>query len=47
MGMFIPHQGIEKPHHGTIFSVGSMVGDIKIKNGVNKKCLFLCSNPGW
>jgi co-chaperonin GroES (HSP10) len=39
-GMFIPNKGVEKPHEGTIHSVGSLVRDSKIKNGKNKKCVF-------
>ncbi len=39
-GLIIPGQGQEKPNHGTIFSVGELVQDKKIKNGKSKKCLF-------
>lgn len=40
MGLIIPGQGQEKPHQGTIFSIGDLVQDKKIKNGKGKKCLF-------
>lgn len=39
-GIFIPDQGREKPARGTIFSVGDLVQDKKIKSSKNKKCLF-------
>lgn len=39
-GIFIPDQGREKPPRGTIFSVGDLVQDKKIKAAKNKKCLF-------
>lgn len=39
-GLLIPGQGIEKPHQGTMFSVGGLVRDPKIKNGKGKRCLF-------
>lgn len=39
-GIFIPDQGREKPHKGTVFSIGDLVQDKKIKSAKNKKCLF-------
>lgn len=39
-GLLIPGQGQEKPHKGVIFSCGSLVRDIKIRNGNGKKALF-------
>jgi len=39
-GLVIPNQGKEKPHHGTIFSIGELVQDTKIKGGKGRKCLF-------
>lgn len=39
-GLLIPGQGREKPHQGTIFSIGHLVKDPKIKGGKNRKCLF-------
>lgn len=43
-GLIIPGQGQEKPHEGTIFSVGDLVADKKIKSGKGKKCLFFKGN---
>lgn len=39
-GMFIPGKARVKPHQGVIISVGSLVRDIKIKNGKNKVAIF-------
>ena len=39
-GIFIPDQGREKPNEATVFSVGDLVTDKKIKAAKNKKCLF-------
>ena len=39
-GLIIPDSGKVKPHRGTIFSVGAMAKDPKIKNGKGKKALF-------
>lgn len=39
-GLIIPTVGREKPHQGTIFSVGSLVKDREIKAGKGKKALF-------
>lgn len=39
-GIFIPDQGVEKPNRATVFSVGELVGDKKIRSSKNKKCLF-------
>lgn len=39
-GLYIPDQGKVKPHKGTIFSVGGLAKDPKIKNGKGKKALF-------
>jgi chaperonin GroES len=41
-GLLLPDSGKEKPHYGTLFSVGDMVQDKKIKKG--KKCLFFKGN---
>lgn len=37
-GFILPDQAQEKQHRGTIYSVGDLVEDKKIKEG--KKCLF-------
>lgn len=37
-GMFIPGKGREKPHQGTILSVGELTEDKKIQEG--RKALF-------
>lgn len=40
-GLIIPVAGREKPHQGSIFSVGDLVSDRKIKSGKGKrKALF-------
>lgn len=39
-GLIIPETGKVKPHKGTIFSVGGMAKDPKIKNGRGKTALF-------
>lgn len=39
-GLIIPKAGREKPHQGTIYSVGSLVRDREIKAGKGKKALF-------
>ncbi len=39
-GYILPDQAQEKPHHGTILSVGGGVDDPDIVGGVGKKCLF-------
>ncbi len=39
-GLVLPSQGKEKPHQGTIISVGGLVKDGNIKNGKGKKALF-------
>lgn len=39
-GLLIPGQGREKPHTGTIFSIGSKVTDKEIKGGKNKKAIY-------
>jgi chaperonin GroES len=39
-GLIIPSGGREKPHEGTIHSIGSLVQDKAIKGGKNKKALF-------
>lgn len=39
-GLILPGQVREKPHKGTIFSIGGLVKDPKIKSGKNKQCLF-------
>lgn len=39
-GFVIPGQGREKPHTGTILSVGKLVKDQDIKHGAKQKCLF-------
>lgn len=39
-GFTIPGAGHEKPHVGTIFSVGGLVKDPEIKRGKNQKALF-------
>lgn len=36
----LPDIGREKPHQGTIYSVGSLVKDREIKAGRGKKALF-------
>lgn len=40
LGLVIPGSGQEKPSQGTIVTVGELVGDIKIKAAVGRKCLF-------
>lgn len=40
MGLLIPDQGKVKPHSGRIVSVGSLVRDIRIKNGKEKTAIF-------
>lgn len=39
-GVYIPNVGREKPNEGTIFSIGDLIQDKKIKSAKNKKCLF-------
>lgn len=39
-GFILPSVGREKPHQGTIVSIGSLVRDREIKAGKNKKALF-------
>jgi co-chaperonin GroES (HSP10) len=39
-GIVIPRQGLEKPHTGTIISIGSLVDDKDIKAGKGKKAIF-------
>lgn len=39
-GAFIPSSGIEKQNKGTIYSVGDLVQDKKIRAGKGKTCLF-------
>lgn len=39
-GLLIPSTGREKPHQGTIVSIGSLVKDKEIKAGKGKKALF-------
>jgi co-chaperonin GroES (HSP10) len=39
-GLVIPGIGREKPHQGTVLSIGDLVLDKKIKGSKNKKCLF-------
>jgi chaperonin GroES len=39
-GLFIPSKGVEKQHKGKIVSSGSLVKDLKIKNGVGKTAVF-------
>lgn len=39
-GLVLPGSGKEKPHSGTIISVGELVKDSKIKRGRGKKALF-------
>lgn len=39
-GLLIPSAGREKPHQGTIVSIGSLVKDREIKAGKGKKALF-------
>lgn len=39
-GLIIPGSSREKTNTGTIFSVGDLVQDKKIKNGKGKKCMF-------
>ena len=39
-GLFIPGKDRVKPHEGTIYSIGDLVTDKKIRGGKNKKCLF-------
>lgn len=39
-GLIIPGSGREKPHTGTIFSIGKKVTDPEIKGGKNKKAVF-------
>lgn len=38
--LWIPSEGREKPHQGTIHAVGSCVEDQDIKAGVGQRCLF-------
>ena len=39
-GLLIPGKGQEKPHMGTIISIGELVKDKKIRKSVNKKGVF-------
>ena len=39
-GLLIPDSGVVKPHHGTIFSIGDLVQDKKIKSAKGKRCAF-------
>jgi chaperonin GroES len=39
-GLLIPGSSRDKPHTGTIFSVGATTKDPKIKSGKNKKAIF-------
>lgn len=45
-GLIIPGAGREKPHQGTIVSVGDLVQDKNIKKAKGKKCLFH-KTVGW
>lgn len=38
--LWIPTQGREKPHSGTVLSIGDTVKDKKIKASKGKKCLW-------
>lgn len=39
-GAYIPSSGIEKQSRGTIYSVGDLVQDKRIKSGKGKTCIF-------
>lgn len=39
-GIIIPRSGLEKPHTGTIITIGSLVRDKDIKAGKGKKAIF-------
>lgn len=39
-GIIIPRQGLEKPHTGTVISIGSLVDDKDIKAAKGKKAIF-------
>lgn len=39
-GLIIPSAGREKPHQGTVVSIGSLVKDREIKASKGKKVLF-------
>lgn len=39
-GLWLPNEGREKPHEGTIHAVGSQVEDQEIQAAVGQKCLF-------
>ena len=39
-GLIIPGSGREKPHTGTIFSIGLLVKDADIKRSKGKKAIF-------
>lgn len=39
-GLIIPGKGQEKPNMGTVYSVGDLVRDKKIKGAKNKKAMF-------
>lgn len=39
-GLLIPGRDRQKPHEGTVISIGDLVGDKKIRGAKNKKCLF-------
>lgn len=39
-GLLIPSVGREKPHQGTVISIGSLVRDKEIKGSKGKKVLF-------
>lgn len=39
-GLVIPGVSREKPHTGTVFSIGSKVTDKEIKGSKNKKAIF-------
>lgn len=39
-GLLLPDSGVEKPHHGTVYSTGELVRDKKIKAAKGKKICF-------
>lgn len=45
-GFIIPSEGREKPHQGTVVSVGILAQDGNIKNSKGKKVLFH-KTVGW
>lgn len=38
--ILIPRSGVERPHTGTVISIGSLVRDKDIKSAKNKKAIF-------